>query len=304
MKFREGLLYTYQNRRTDGEITDPFYLYCRLSDLCSSEYADKEKVELFYAIDRRLCIFETLIKEGKKGEKTLLNSYMVVSELLSEGSFQKLVECAVWVMSPTAKMPAPSPQKAPPMYRPPQRAQKPTPVKVEKAEESVKQETKTYLKSTSYKGSGAGLDVDIFIGVAGFFIVITLFMIALGILTAVFGWDIPWRAWQWVVGILGGGWLMVILGFVVYILDDSIVCDYPLAGFISMLGAALVNVMLLLFLQESYKVVFSCINVWTMLGGVGLSIFCFDDIEEEWGWAFLATTAVLLLSMIAALIWV
>ena len=66
MKFREGLLYTYQNRRTDGEITDPFYLYCRLSDLCSSEYADKEKVELFYAIDRRLCIFETLIKEGKK----------------------------------------------------------------------------------------------------------------------------------------------------------------------------------------------------------------------------------------------
>ena len=303
MKFREGLLYTYQNRRTDGEITDPFYLYCRLSDLCSSEYADKEKVELFYAIDRRLCIFETLIKEGKKGEKTLLNSYMVVSELLSEGSFQKLIECAVWVMSPTAKMPDPTPKNIPkPTYQPPQRAQKITPVKVEKAEESVKKETKTYLKSSSY--AGPGRDVEIFIGVAAFFIIISLCMIVLGILTAIFGWNIPWRAWQWVVGILGGGWLMGILAFAVYIVDDAIVCDYPMAGFIAMLAAALVNVTLLLFLQESYKVVFSCVSVWMILGGGLLSIFCFDDVEYEWGWACLVAVAVILVGMIAALIWV
>ncbi len=303
MNFREGLLYTYQNRRTDGEVTDPFYLYCRLSDLCSSEYADKEKVELFYAIDRRLCIFETLIKEGKKGEKTLLNSYVVVSELLSEGSFQKLIECAVWVMSPTAKLPDPTPKNTPkPVRQPPQRAQKITPVKVEKAVESVRQEPKTYLKSSSYVG--AGLDVDIFIAVAAFLIIVTLCMIVLGILTAIFGWNIPWRAWQWVVGILGGGWLMGILAFAVYILDDAIVCDYPLAGFISTLAAALVNVTLLLFLQESYKVVFSCVSAWLCLGNAGLAIFCFDDLEEAWGTACIITAVVILLGLIAALIWV
>ena len=95
MKFREGLLHIYKNRQTDGEITDPFYLYCRLSDLCSSSYEDKKKVELFYAIDKRLCVFETLIKQGKNGEKELLNSYIIVSELLSEESFKKLIECAV-----------------------------------------------------------------------------------------------------------------------------------------------------------------------------------------------------------------
>jgi hypothetical protein len=105
MTFREGLLCIYKNRQTDGEITDPFYLYCRLSDLASSSYEDKKKVELFYAVDRRLCVFETLIKYGKKGEEELLNSYMVVSELLSEDSFKRLIQCAVWVMNPTAQIP-------------------------------------------------------------------------------------------------------------------------------------------------------------------------------------------------------
>ena len=71
MTFREGLLHIYKNRQTDGEITDPFYLYCRLSDLCSSSYEDKRKTELFYAIDKRLCIFETLLKHAEKGEKEL-----------------------------------------------------------------------------------------------------------------------------------------------------------------------------------------------------------------------------------------
>lgn len=50
MRFREGLLYAYQNRKTDGEMTDSFYLYCRLSDLCASSYEDKNNVGIFYII--------------------------------------------------------------------------------------------------------------------------------------------------------------------------------------------------------------------------------------------------------------
>ena len=54
MNFREGLNYVYKNRSSDLELTDPFLLYCRLSDLCGSSFEDKHKVLLFYQIDKKI----------------------------------------------------------------------------------------------------------------------------------------------------------------------------------------------------------------------------------------------------------
>lgn len=97
MNFKEGLLHAYQNRRTDGEITDAFYLYCRLSDLCSSSYEDKRKVRLLYAVDKRLCVFESMLKKGKDGVRELKDLYPVVAELLSEEKFFQLIDCVAQV---------------------------------------------------------------------------------------------------------------------------------------------------------------------------------------------------------------
>ena len=96
MNFKEGLQHACKARRSDGEITDPFYLYCRLSDLCSSTFEDKKKVSLLYAVDKRLCIFETLLFKGEEGQKELQEMYAVASDLLSENQYQKLIDCAVW----------------------------------------------------------------------------------------------------------------------------------------------------------------------------------------------------------------
>ena len=98
MTFKEGLNYIFINRKTDGEVTDPFFLYCRLSDLCSSSFADKEKVSLFYAVDKRLCLFERLLVDGN-GETALKSLYAVVEELLSERKFQGLVEYVAEVVN-------------------------------------------------------------------------------------------------------------------------------------------------------------------------------------------------------------
>lgn len=125
MEFREGLLTVYRGRQMDSEITDPFYLYCRLSDLCSSSYESKKKIALFYAVDRRLCVFETLLRDRVKGAKELKDSYCIVSDLLSEQMYCKLIECALWVLDPTSQMPqkpAVTPFKAPPKGREPLRA--------------------------------------------------------------------------------------------------------------------------------------------------------------------------------------
>lgn len=295
MKFREGLLHIYKNRRTDGEITDPFYLYCRLSDLCSTAYEDKDKVELFYAIDKRLCVFETLIKQGKNGEKELLHSYTVVEELLSEESFKKLIECAVWVMSPTAQLPA-TPQKQ--VVVPPKTPQKIVPVKVEKAEESVTQETRTLLQSPSHLGMVN--DVDFFIGAGGVMLFATIIA---GLLLWIFDWRVSWRAWQWVIGIVGGGWLALVAAFFIYILHDAMAANYYVSGLITVVALALINLIFLLVFRENYKVIFGGFAGWNVIGSAVLFAICFDDMEDEWGWGYVAATIVLLLGMIGCLIW-
>lgn len=296
MKFREGLLHIYKNRRTDGEMTDPFYLYCRLSDLCSSTYEDKKKVELFYAIDKRLCVFETLIKQGKNGEKELLNSYIIVAELLSEDSFKKLIECAVWVMSPAAQIPVADVKKEEKVSPPKQ--QKIVPVKVEKAEESVKEETRTLLQSPSHLSMVD--DVDFFIGAGAIMLLATLIA---GLLLWIFGWGGSWTAWQWVIGIVGGGWLALVIAFFVYILNDAIVADYYITGIILVIAFALINFIFLLIFRENYKVIFGCFAVLNIIGSGVLSVICFDDVEGEWGCAFVVAVIILVIGMIVSLIW-
>lgn len=297
MTFREGLLCIYKNRQTDGEITDPFYLYCRLSDLASSSYEDKKKVELFYAIDKRLCIFETLIKHGKKGEEELLNSYMVVSELLSEDSFKKLIECVVWVMNPTVQSPVALPKKT---LTPAQTPRKIVPVKVEKAEESVSQETRTPLNISSC--GSIGDDVEIFIGCGTILLIASLLVGLFGLLVGIFHWNIPWVVWQWIIGIVGGGWLTLGFGLLIYLLHDGLTCDYFISGFICLCAVTVINFVLLLCLRENYKAIFGCFAAWNIIGGGILSAICFDDVEDEWGWVYVVAVIILLIGMVASLI--
>ena len=296
MRFREGLLHIYKNRQADGEITDPFYLYCRLSDLCSSTYEDKNKVELFYAIDKRLCVFETLIKYEERGVEKLSNSYLIVSDLLSEDSFKKLIECAVWVMSPTAQMPIANAKKDEKVSPP--KAQRIVPAKVEKAEESIKEETRTLLEAPSNLGTAD--DVDFFIGAGAIMLLATLIA---GLLLWICGWGGSWTAWQWIIGIVGGGWLALVIAFFVYILNDAFVADYFVTGIIFVIAFALINFIFLVIFRENYKVIFGAFAVWNIIGSGVLSAICFDDVEDEWGWGYIVAVIILLLGMIVSLIW-
>ena len=62
MKFLDSLGYLYQNRVSDEEFSNPFLLYCRMSDLCSSSYEDKRKVLLFYQIDKKVNVMKAIFK--------------------------------------------------------------------------------------------------------------------------------------------------------------------------------------------------------------------------------------------------
>ena len=86
MNFIDALGYLYHNRTSDEEFTDPFFLYCRMSDLCSSSYEDKRKVLLFYQVNKKLDMVRSILSK----DETVCSRHKEVADLLSDNSFNKL----------------------------------------------------------------------------------------------------------------------------------------------------------------------------------------------------------------------
>lgn len=318
MEFRAGLLHIYRNRRTDGEITDPFYLYCRLYDLCASSFADKKKVELFYAVDKRLCIFETLIKK-KDGKKELLDSYALVSDLLEEKTFKKLVECAVWSMSPTAQMPTASGEQPPQNPAAVRKAQKktlvpikkkgraaPTPAPMVKPNAVV---TPAPMPPNAKKVKARRFDSDEKLGmiivsvILAAVILAPLLLGACGLLAWIFEWKIPWTAWQWGIGIIGGNAFLLASIAVIYLIREFIQIEYYISSGLAVATFVILNFVLLFCLQENYAIIFGWLSVWISLGSGMAGMVCFAD-GRMGGWGYFGLSLFCFVGAFTGLIWV
>ena len=88
MNFIDALGYLYHNRTSDEEFTDPFFLYCKMSDLCSSSYEDKRKALLFYQVNKKIDVVRSILNK----DETVNSRYNEVADLLSNNSFHKLLE--------------------------------------------------------------------------------------------------------------------------------------------------------------------------------------------------------------------
>ena len=99
MNFIDALGYLYHNRTSDEEFTDPFFLYCRMSDLCSSSYEDKRKVLLFYQVNKKLDMVRSILNK----DETVSSRHKEVADLLSDNSFYKLLESVKCVVFPNYK---------------------------------------------------------------------------------------------------------------------------------------------------------------------------------------------------------
>ena len=185
MNFIDALEYLYHNRTSDEEFTDPFFLYCRMSDLCSSSYEDKRKVLLFYQVNKKLDMVRSILNK----DETVSSRHKEVADLLSDNSFYKLLESVKCVIFPDYKR-----EEKP---KPQQQKKAVVQAVVTKAEEPHEEETRTPLTS-SYVGGG---DTDVIIGLSimgGALLAIVLFIV----FACVFNWS--WTVWQWLIGIVGG----------------------------------------------------------------------------------------------------
>ena len=91
MKFREALKYCFDNRTTDDDIVAPFRLYCKLCDMTDSGYANAKKLRNFFAVDKRVALVESMVKDGVASVEPLTEKYALVKDILSQKSYYVLV---------------------------------------------------------------------------------------------------------------------------------------------------------------------------------------------------------------------
>ena len=286
MNFIDALGYLYHNRTSDEEFTDPFFLYCRMSDLCSSSYEDKRKVLLFYQVNKKLDMVRSILNK----DETVASRHKEVADLLSDNGFYKLLESVKCVVFPDYKReekpkPKPQPQKKAAVQ-----------AVITNTEESQEEETRTPLTS-SYVGGG---DTDVIIGlsiIGGVILAIGLFIL----FACVFNWS--WAVWQWLVGIVGGILLSAILGGIVAWLDEECLADYYVLGFFVLGICTLINFILLLIFRGNYRIIFGCYSVIELLGGLILVFPTFDDCEEGWGGVQIVEIFVNIALFVVGLIW-
>lgn len=283
MNFIDALGYLYHNRTSDEEFTDPFFLYCRMSDLCSSSYEDKRKVLLFYQVNKKLDMVRSILNK----DETVSSRHKEVADLLSDNSFHKLLESVKCVIFPDYKR-----EEKP---KPQQQKKAVVQAVISKAEEPQEEETRTPLTS-SYVGGG---DTDVIIGLSimgGVLLAIVLFIV----FACVFNWS--WTVWQWLIGIVGGIILSAILVGIVAWFEEECLADYYVLGTFVLGVCVLLNLILLLIFKGNYKVIFGWFSGFELIIGAILAFVTCDDCEDGWGAAQIVEVAITIILFIIAMI--
>lgn len=280
MKFIEALAQIL--RTENGDCTrNAFYLYSRLSDLCTS-YEDRRKVRLFFELDKRLHIIETMQEDGKISVPVLKAAYPAVKEMLPAESYKRLIDgIASEIFPPLAK------ERAVPQIRKQtasKTAAQKAPVQKVAAQKAPVQKTsqqKAPVQAVLPPPQPRGTDrFPILLIVA---LVVALAVIAGVVCLIVFRNFVSWTGWQFVIGGGGGLVLFGVWAFVAYLIDDGFLAEAYKTTLFFILFVTVVNSVLFLVFRANYKIIFIFLSVYALLAAGISSYLAFDDIEAGWG---------------------
>ena len=283
MSFIEALECLYKNRTSDEEFCNPFLLYCKMSDICNSNYEDKRKVLLFYNVNKRLDIVRFVLSR----DETVESRYEEVADLLNESSFKKLIESVKSVVLPDYKRE----EKPKPQQKAVQKAV------IIRQEEENEVEQRTPLTNSYASGSSDEVKVVLTVLCSIFFSLGILITIA-----SIFCW--PWIFWQWLIGLVGGLTLLVVSAGIVIGLEDSAIVGFNILGTIILGFFVLTNIILLLIFGLDYKIIYCCFALFATVGGAVLAFYTFDNLEDGWGIAQIVEIALAIVFFIIAIIWI
>ena len=91
--FKTALSIVYRTRNSDEELSYPFLIYSRMSDLIGNDYENEKKLKLFFTVEKRINLFTEIA--GNADVEILKKKYKSVSDLLSESAFKRLIDTLV-----------------------------------------------------------------------------------------------------------------------------------------------------------------------------------------------------------------
>ena len=268
MKFREALNYVCRTRAFDEQITNPFMLYCAMSDLCSSSFEDKQKLNTFYGLDKKLHIVSNVVNDKNYSCSTASS----VSNLVSIKSLTALIKAVKHAVYPEFEEEEKTASKIEKNNVVSQKVDNVTPKNVQnspiiKKDATVtsssyeeEEETRTLLNAYD-RSSDKGWIVGLIVGGS--------ILLTIGLLitfACVFSWG--WTFWQWFIGIVGGAILGVILCVVGDLLSDEGIVDLYAYGSIVVGAVEVINFVLVLIFGANYIIMHSIFSV--LLIGSGL----------------------------------
>ena len=295
MTFKQALVTVAQTDSRE-QIKDYFYLYSRICDFCKSSFADTEKNKLFFQLNKRLHIVESLCDEGEIAVPILKAAYPAVKDMIANSSYKKLIDCVAEALGIVVPKPVPEPPK-------PKEKKPVAPATVARQSTDSKsqnsQQTKTF--TTPYSQKRANFPWKTVLIIAA--IVLGVLAVAAGITCLVIFWNkIPWTAWQYVIGSLGGLVLTAVLSGVVFLLEDDFICSFYVLGTVVLGVIAIANWLLNLFLGANYRIIFIWLSAYEILAGCALIYFSFEEIEDEWAWGQIGEVAAVVAGLVLGLV--
>ena len=271
MKFKEALNHIYVNNKNLKELLTPFYLYCKLSDLCSTSFEEKNKVDLFHQVNSRINIVKAVINK----DNNLIKRYNEVEDLISESAFNALIKTLELVLDKN--------------YIYEESIKKKTLVPIH--HNKPIQENKN-IKNTKITYESDNLGTKIIIWAFLILFIITLIMV-------LFCWS--WTTWQWYIGIVGGILLTVLLVMFGCWIEDSLF-SYYLYTIIVLGITSIINTIFLINFRYDYQIIFCCYSVFQILVGSIVVYNAFDEYEEGYGLVLIGEVLLFIVGIILTLV--
>ena len=262
--FKTALSVVYRTRNSDKELSDPFLIYSRISDLIGNDYENEKKLKLFFDVEKRINLFAGIAAGA--GVKILEKKYKSVSDLLSESAFNRLIGTLIESINDKNGDSADLSDEA------------------DKSCEDDREEFSDEEKLSSSDTDGDGSDDSdynyspakegrgskVFAGCLFFLCVAVL--VLCGVLKT------PWNAYRWIVGITS--MIIILIGSVaiseiIYedVFNCVLLCIFAVASFV-----------LWCVFRGNYYIVCYWVTPAVLIYGMYSTINAFDGCETACGW--------------------
>lgn len=262
--FKTALSIVYKTRNSDEELSDPFLIYSRMSDLIGNDYENEKKLKLFFAVEKRVNLFAEIACNADA--KILKKKYKSVSDLLSESAFKRLIDTLVESVNGQNGDTADLSDEA-------DKSCEDDSEEFSDEEELSSSDTdgddsddSDYNYSPAKDGTGS----KVFAG--------CLFFLSVAVLVLCGVFKTPWNAYRWIVGITS--MIIILVGSVAIseiIYEDVFNC-------VLLCIFAVANFVLWCVFRGNYYIVCYWVTPAVLIYGMYATINAFDGFETACGW--------------------